>query len=316
VESALVIVLIGPCCKLLRFAPVEVCKRQRPRPAKPLRLISGRIETLGLLRRRNIRVVLTLLLFEAAFGMCTFNFVATHLRESFHLDYEHIGALITLNALGALTYFSCAPFLLRKIGQLGIVPMGRGSAGPIQCRCGHVGQLVPSYRCHLCHRCWAVHVAQHDADICDPDGPGQPRPWHVSLRRGFVSLADGGRATDRFLLSPLRRDLRLHSRHSRPTCSGDRHADADKGERVKGAGISVLNVDGDLITLGYLRLPVALADRQWDHGKDGVGRTGSICRGPIISRMVSSHPLTPIQTLNTRLFCQPRERLHAYRTEH
>lgn len=102
----------------------EARKRYRPSPVKPLRLISGMMATLGLLRRRNIRAVLALLFFEATFGMGTFTFVATHLRESFHLGYEHIGALITLNALGALTYFSCAPFLLQKIGQLGIVLTG------------------------------------------------------------------------------------------------------------------------------------------------------------------------------------------------
>ncbi len=107
----------------------EARKRQRTRPAKPLRLISGTAATLGLLRRRNIRVVLALLFFEAAFGMGTFTFVATHLREEFGLGYDHIGALITLNALGALFYFTCAPYLLRRIGQIGIVLTGGALLG-------------------------------------------------------------------------------------------------------------------------------------------------------------------------------------------
>ena len=107
----------------------EARKFARPRPTKPLRLIAGTVATLSLLRRRNIRVVLALLFFEAAFGMGTFTFVATHLREHFGLGYDHIGALITLNALGALFYFTCAPFLLRKIGQIGIVLTGGALLG-------------------------------------------------------------------------------------------------------------------------------------------------------------------------------------------
>jgi MFS transporter, YNFM family, putative membrane transport protein len=108
---------------------LEARKRKRVRPTGRLRLVAGTVSTLSLLKRRNIRMVLALLFFEAAFGMGTFTFVATHLRESFGLGYEHIGALITLNALGALCYFSCAPFLLRRIGQLGIVLTGGALLG-------------------------------------------------------------------------------------------------------------------------------------------------------------------------------------------
>ena len=108
---------------------VEARKRIRTRPTGPLNLLSGTLGTLALAKRPNVRLLLVLLFVEGAFGMGTFTFVATHLREHFGLGYDHIGLLITLNALGALSYYSVAPYLLRSIGQRGIVGVGGAILG-------------------------------------------------------------------------------------------------------------------------------------------------------------------------------------------
>lgn len=105
--------------------------RRRPRPPVTgrLDLVSGTWATVALLKHRNIRALLMLLFVEAAFGMGTFTFVATHLHERFGLGFDHVGLLVMLNAAGALVYFSLAPWLLRRIGQRTLVGVGGAVLG-------------------------------------------------------------------------------------------------------------------------------------------------------------------------------------------
>ncbi len=83
------------------------------------------------LKQRWARVVLATTALEGAFAFAPFAFVPSHLHHEFGLSLGQAGAVMALYGVGGLAFALCARFLIRRLGERGLV--ASGGAGVTLC---------------------------------------------------------------------------------------------------------------------------------------------------------------------------------------
>jgi len=95
-------------------------------PARPEGFVT---QALQILTGRWSRIVLIVALIEGAAGFGVMAIWASHLHHALGLSLTYAGAIVALFGLGGMLYMAVARFLIRRLGERGLVRFGVGLLG-------------------------------------------------------------------------------------------------------------------------------------------------------------------------------------------
>ncbi len=110
---------------LFALAAVLLALEVRSNPAARASVAkTQRTSALALLRERWVRVILSSVFIEAMFGFTAMSFIPLHLHRSLGLNLALSGLLVTLMAMGGLSYALSASRLVPRFGERGLAGYG------------------------------------------------------------------------------------------------------------------------------------------------------------------------------------------------
>ncbi len=101
---------------------IRSLEKQPPMPAKGLKRTVG--DLVGLLRRKGVFPVVGAVFLEGAIVLGVFAYLGSHLHDQFGLRMDQVGLVLAVFGFGGLTYALFATFLVRTLGERGLVLIG------------------------------------------------------------------------------------------------------------------------------------------------------------------------------------------------
>jgi predicted MFS family arabinose efflux permease len=110
---------------------LAIVMRARPGLARPGDRAAGSMvsQMLGVLRRPWARTIIVVVALEGGVFWGCFTFVGTDLHQRFGLGFAAVGLAVAAFGLGGFLYVTSAPYLVRLLGERGLVLWGGGGLG-------------------------------------------------------------------------------------------------------------------------------------------------------------------------------------------
>jgi predicted MFS family arabinose efflux permease len=124
---------------------LEIGRPEKPPPVPPKSVRSTARDLFRIALRPEVRVVLITVFAEGALLLGTFAFLGSHLHDRFDLRFDQIGLLLALFGLGGITFLVLSAFLIRTLGERGLIGFGGLFVGAAMAGAAFAGSAAPFF---------------------------------------------------------------------------------------------------------------------------------------------------------------------------